>query len=369
MTCVKCKSTIPDDSIFCNHCGKKLTNKKPRNTKKRGNGQGSVYKRGSSWTALKILYWYVDEHGKRKRKTVSKSGFKTKLDAINYLPQLRLPTSTKGQQRLCDYWETWKENAMVGLSNSKQTAYKIAYKKIQSISHVPIGNLKISDLQSVVDEQAKTYYPAKDMKVLLSHLYKMAAAEEEVKTNLAEFIKLPDLDEKESKPFSTEDQKRLWKLYENGDNFVPYILLMIYTGMMPGELLSAKKSMIDWEKQTIVGAGKKTKKRKVTPIVFADIAVPILSRICELSQGEKLIHANKDNFYSMYYEALARAGCEKLPPYACRHTTGTALGTSDIPLAVVKEIMRHSKITTTQRYVHVDAKTMLDAVNRVNETQ
>lgn len=367
MLCSKCKAEIPDASLFCNLCGKKqAAGKKPRGTKKRGNGQGSVYKRGSSWTALAILYWYTDDAGRRKRKTISKGGFKTKLDAINYLPQLRLPASTKGQQRIADYWATWKDNAMTGLSDSKQTAYKIAYKKLESISHLPIASLKISDLQSTVDKQAPTYYPAKDIKVLLSHLYKMAAAEEEVKTNLAEFIKLPDLNEKESKPFTVEDQKKLWGLYEQGDEFAPYILLMIYTGMMPGELLSAKKSMIDWDKQTIIGCGKKTKKRKETPIVFADIAVPILRRICEISQGEKLIHINKDNFYTAYYETLEKAGCEKLPPYACRHTTGTRAGTSDIPLAVVKEVMRHSKITTTERYVHVDAKTMLDAVNKVS---
>lgn len=119
----------------------------------------------------------------------------------------------------------------------------------------------------------------------MSHLYKIAVTEEEVKTTLADFIKLPDLNEKESNPFSAEDQKKLWALYEKYDNFAPYILLMIYTGIIPRELLSAKKSMIDWDKQTIVGRGKKTKERKETPIVFADITVPVLSRICDISKG------------------------------------------------------------------------------------
>ena len=134
---------------------------------------------------------------------------------------------------------------------------------------------------------------------------------------------------------------------------------MIYTGMMPGELLAARKDMIDWDAKTIVGGGKKTKKRKVTPIVLADIIIPVLQQICNGVEGDKLIHINKDNFYTVYYETLEKAGCERLPAYH-RH------GTADIPISIVKEIMRHTKLSSTERYVHVDPSTMLQAVNKIN---
>ena len=32
----------------------------------------------------------------------------------------------------------------------------------------------------------------------------------------------------------------IWSAYDSGDIFSGYILLMIYTGMMPGELLKLK---------------------------------------------------------------------------------------------------------------------------------
>jgi len=116
--------------------------------------------------------------------------------------------------------------------------------------------------------------------------------------------------------------------------------------------------------KNIVGEGIKTKKRKATPIVIPDIALPVISKIFELSKGDKLIHINKDKFYKEYYSCLERANAEKKPPYSCRHTTGTALGTSDIPIAITKELMRHAKLSSTQRYIHVDVDTMLEAANK-----
>ncbi len=61
---------------------------------------------------------------------------------------------------------------------------------------------------------------------------------------------------------------------------------MIYSGMMPGELFIARKDMIDWGAQHIMGCGLKTKKRKETPIVVANLVLPVLKN-CVNKQTEK----------------------------------------------------------------------------------
>ena len=63
------------------------------------------------------------------------------------------------------------------LSKSKQTASRIAWGKLNAIADREMDSITINDLQTVVDEKAQTYYPAKDMKTLLSHLFKRAVAE------------------------------------------------------------------------------------------------------------------------------------------------------------------------------------------------
>ena len=142
---------------------------------------------------------------------------------------------------------------------------------------------------------------------------------------------------------------------------------MTYSGMMPGELLSCKKNMIDWESQTITGCGLKTKKRKQTPIVIADIIVPVLRRVCMLSMTEFLVDVTRNNFYSEFHAALQRAGCADHKPYTCRHTTATALAIgTDVAPSIIQKVMRHARFTTTQRYIHPNAKDALAAVNKLS---
>ena len=244
----------------------------------------------------------------------------------------------------------------------------IAWKKLSSLADVEIDKINIEMLQNCIDKKANTYYPAKDMKTILSHLFKRAVAEGNARTNLAEFIRLPSLEEKEMQPFFEDELKKLWDAYGSGDRFIGFILLMVYSGMMPGELLTMKADMIDWEKNEINGCGLKTKKRKQTPIVFPNMIGPVLSDLAENSKSKigYLVGMNRDNFYKEYHAALQRAGVRNLPPYSCRHTTATALALGNIAPSVIQEVMRHTKFSTTQRYIHPDTKSAHDAVNALS---
>ena len=367
MICIKCNREAPDGP-FCSLCGwNQAKNPKKRSFTRRGNHLGSAYKRGRTWTASVVVGWktITDKNGNAKRtpKRRTKGGFSSKTEALLYVNTLLGSRPENERTTLYSLYQAYNEGPMCKLSKSKQDSYKIAAAKLDSIFYSDIKDLRIEDLQRVIDSKAPTYYPARDMKVLLSHLYKRAAAQELVKSNLAEYIVLPQLEETEQRPFNETELRALWKDYSEGNRFTGYILLMIYSGMMPGELLEAKKDMINWDNQTIIGCGKKTRKRKATPLVIADIIVPVLQDITSSNQSEKILAMSKDNFYQEYYKTIERCGCRKLPPYSCRHTTATALALGNIAPNIIKEVMRHTKITTTQRYIHVDATPMLDAVN------
>ena len=345
MICRKCKKDVPDGA-FCSACGAKQALQ--HTPKKRGNGQGTAYKRANGT-------WQCETRNPRR----TKGGFKTKKEALAYIPVL-LAAPSKKISTIESHYKAWSDSSMLKLSASKQTSYKIAYEKIPAtLKRLSMDNITIENLQGIID--GLTYYPARDIKTLLSHLYKRACAQGDVPANLAQYIELPDLEEAEQIPFSAEEINALWKAYIGGDKFVGYILLMIYSGMMPGELLQCKREWIDFEKQVIIGGGLKTKKRKTTPIVLADCIVPVLADICG---KEKIIHINRDRFYEEYHAALSRAGVRDLRPYSCRHTTATALATK-IPPAILKEVMRHTKFSTTQRYIHPDFEQTLSAVNKI----
>ena len=73
----------------------------------------------------------------------------------------------------------------------------------------------------------------------------------------------------------------------------------------------------------------------------------------------------KDRFYPAFHDALARCGARNLKPYSCRHTTATALALGNIAPSVIQEVMRHTKFSTAQRYIHPDMTASHAAVNTV----
>ena len=95
MVCRKCRTALPDGSKYCLSCGAKQDiTRRPRS---RGNGTGSVYQLPSkTWIAVRICGWYTAEDGSIHRKTRSKSGFRTKKEALEYLPLLAV---TPAQER------------------------------------------------------------------------------------------------------------------------------------------------------------------------------------------------------------------------------------------------------------------------------
>lgn len=364
MVCAKCKRDIPDDAIYCCYCGKRLVAMPPKSRPgKRGSGQGSARKRGSTWTAVWTIGSRVED-GKLKQIRHYKGGFATKTAALAYAAnppdkqEIKLPT-------LSDYWAHYETASMPKLSDSRRMAHKIAWGRLKSIAHMPICKLTIQRLQDVVDAQTSTHYPAKDMRTVLSHLYDRAVAEGAAPTNLAPYIELPPLKEQKIQPYTRDEIVSFWRAYADGDAFVGYILLMIYTGMMPGELKSLTRPMIDWDKREIIGAGLKTDIRKQTPIVFPELVEPVLRHLCDASVSRKgaVLDMSEDNFYAEFHRAEARCGVRDLKPYSCRHTTATALALDNVHLSVIKEIMRHSKITTTERYIHPDTVAMHEGIN------
>lgn len=365
MICKKCHKEIPDGSAYCNHCGFKQT-RPEKNTKSRGNGQGTAFRRGKTWTAQWTVGTKITENGKAQAIRKSKGGFATKRDALAYAANPPSIVSRK-TPTLRDYYTTWSKSNLPKLSTSKQTAYGIAWKRLTPLYDVPVSDITIGALQAQIDTEAPTYYPARDMKTLLSHLLKRAVAEGHAKANLSEYIELPTLNEKEAVPFSPEEIGKMWDAYASGNKFFGYPLLMIYTGMMPGELFRLKKSMVDFDNCEIVGIGIKTKKRKEAIMVFPEFIAPVLEDLCERSKSkiDNVLCMNRDKFYDLYHQELTGIGVRDLPPYSCRHTTATALANLDIAPYVIQEVMRHTQFTTTKRYIHQNTEDKHKALSKI----
>ena len=365
MLCPKCAREIPNDAALCCYCGRAIQRKAPSRVHQRANGSGTAIKRGKTWTADVTIGWTIDEIGKKHRHRVRKGGFKTRIEALNYCATLFDRRNVKKAPNLAACWESYSTGEMDKLSDSKRTAYKIAWNKLKPLWLRPIDSLTVADLRRVVKENAGTYYPAHDMKVLLSHLFTLGAADGWCSKDLPSFIVLPEKNETAREPFTEAEQAAIWRAYESGCSDAAIPLIMIYTGMMTGEMQRLTASMIDFDNRRITGVGLKTAVRKAAPVYLPDAIIPVLQDAAQGKTG-RLYPCSEDTFYARYYAALDAAGVRRLTPYSCRHTTATALAISEnIAPETVRKVMRWSTTAMLSRYAHPDDTDALAAVNRL----
>lgn len=151
MKCKKCDKEISDDSIFCSFCGKKqITASLPRKPKVRGNGQGTVYKLPNNKWRAEITLGYKED-GTRIPKV--KGGFKTKKDALEYLPTLRGTPKEPKKINFKSLYDKWHPTHRAG--KSTLDGYKFAMKYFEPLWYVNILDIDIDDLQECVDDCPK----------------------------------------------------------------------------------------------------------------------------------------------------------------------------------------------------------------------
>ena len=333
----------------------------------RPNGTGSAYRRGRTWTARIVIAWKTAEDGHAIPVYRTRGGFSTKRAALEYCPILKQDKPKLIPPKLIDYWTTYYDGEFQQLSKSKQTAYNGAWKKLSVLHYRAVDQITVAEIRDVVSRVAATYYTAKDCKTVLTKLFELAGADGWCNKDIPSYIVLPKLEEKERQVFSSSEQSALWKLYENGDIRAAIPLLMICTGMMPGEAQSLKIENINLDILEIHGVGMKTKVRKKSPIIIPEDALPLVEDLLANAQPSGYIWPrNEETWYANYYAALESAGCRRLEPYCCRHTTATRLAINEaIAPQTVQRMMRWSTSKMLDRYAHPNKTDIHNAANTI----
>ena len=165
-------------------------------TKSRGNGQGTAFRRGNTWTACVTIGWIQPSDPSKPKKPIrrTRGGFPTKRDAIAYCPTLLAGGYEKPTEapRLSDYWKTYSEGEMLQISKGKQSAYRTAWNRLKPIHDVRVDAITVDLLRKVISDSCKTYDPAKDCKAVLAHLFELAAVDRFAPRELPSYIILPE---------------------------------------------------------------------------------------------------------------------------------------------------------------------------------
>lgn len=368
MICMKCGKELQDDAVFCSYCGKKQTKQQDAKTKRtRGNGLGSVYRMPvGTWAAEITLGWYMD-NGRVRRKRHRKYGFRTKKEALTYLAEYQTSNQRRDRITFYELYEMFLDSSEK-LSKSKKDAYRIAWGKIKDgIGHRYIDELTVPELQTLTDEAGTSYYTKRDIKTLLSHCYKLAIRDDYEDKNRAQYIQLPALETQERETFTEDEINILWDWFRKTEDVTACrMLIMLYTGIRPGELTTIQTENIHLDEQWMSG-GIKTDKGKRRKIILPDCILPLIRHSIDHSTDGLLAKYAKNGLYDDWNALRDELGIRKaLSPYCCRHTYVTRLTALKVSPAMLQELAGHEDYDTTLDYTHLSISDRLEEVNRLS---
>ena len=371
--CRKCGKPLADDWVVCPWCSTSVAIK-PRNVKSRGNGQGTAYKRGKTWTAKVILRYdhYTDEDGNEKMKAVpkTKGGFKTKTEALQYCEVMRKsPNKVDSTETFFQIYERWRNSYKSRISGSTMACYKAAFKYYKTIQHFRMVTITSADLQHCIDECPKGRSTKDDMKTVCSLVFRYAMQNGIVEINQAQFLFVGKEKKGKWPPFTTEELDIIKKAVGQYP-YADYVYFLCYTGFRPNEFLSLKKNAyheveLNEEKVPYLIGGFKTEAGTDRIVTISPKVQGILKAQME-KEGEYIFPKTDDG--SMMDDEYFRKRCfkpliEQLSitgkvPYSCRHTFANLLKKvygSDTDKA---ELIGHADASMTKYYQSADYASM-----------
>jgi integrase len=226
--------------------------------------------------------------------------------------------------------------------------------------------IKADHLQDWMDNIDLKPGSKKRLKSTMIQLYNYAIKNDLTHTNYANYIEIKEKVEKKGIIFNDKELKALW---DNSDNMVAqWILILIYTGMRIGELLSLTSEDIHLDEGYAIG-GSKSEAGIERVIPFHRDIVPFvknhLGNAKYLMRDEKgrILSYNKSlNLFKKYMEEH-NLNVEHLP-HDTRKTAVSLLHSAGIPMETIRVIVGHSgKGVTETVYLYKEPKELVEIVN------
>lgn len=330
-------------------------------------GFGSVYKLSGKRRnpyAARVTQCYKDD------KPVYKyiGYYPTKKEALAALTEynknpydLDLANST-----IADIWEIFKERRFNKISLSGQGVYTAAYKHLTPIWDIKIKSLKTYQLQSLIDNIPRKWQTKSHVQTLLHQLFDIAIELDIIQKNYAAYVVLEDKPKSDIHKMFTEEEIKI--LFDNVNNYewIDTILIMIYTGLRPSELLSIRTYNVHIKEGYIVG-GLKTKAGKERIIPLNNKILPFVCKRYNINKTFLI----QQNGYPLNYDAYRRIfnnimknlKMEHLP-HDCRHTFASLADTAGANKTAIKLIMGHASQDITEKtYTHKTVNELCKVVN------
>lgn len=279
-------------------------------------------------------------------------------------------------EKLYQEWYERKEKSPKNLSKSTLKSYRNGFAKLSDYHNKPITFFNSVELQKIMDSLSDfSLSYVKTILNVLKGVLDMAYKMKYIKANELNMCEImyTNKDKKMHRPFTKEEILLLWE--HQDDEIAKMILMTIYSGLRPSELVEIRKDNVFIDDDYFIeGIKTEAGKNRVVPM-HRKIKSLFNYFINKSSEDNKFLfpspkkkdyHIDYGSYLKYFNEYLQTIGMEKHTPHDGRHTCSTLLAEARIPLLERQKILGHSSNNITDDvYVHLDIQILINDINMI----
>lgn len=337
------------------------------------NGFGSVHKlpgnRRKPYRARVTVGWKITNENYKVQKYKTIGYFKTKEDGLVALSNFYdSPYNLDAKNITFEMvYNLWSREHYKKITASTKRMWCAAYKHSKNLYKLKFKNIKIFDLENTIKNENVGNATKLRMKGLYNMLYKYAIKQEITDKNYAVFCEVEKAEKKIIRNIFTKEEIQI--LWENINlEFVNMILVSVYSGLRPSELVDIKISNINIKEKVMIG-GLKTTAGINRKIPIHEEIYPIITKLYnkqkmylfQKENGEKMSY---DDYRNRFNKIMKKLKMEH-KPHDTRHTFITFAKRSNINEYLIKLIVGHKIQDITEGvYTHREETELCNAIKK-----
>lgn len=308
--------------------------------------------------------------------------FEKQADAAKFLAEYnsgsviaedRKFTDTPTFAEIYDMWKEYRHGLKNDVTPAAWHNYDLAFKHLTPLHNRKISSIRASEIQDTVNlYSGKSQSTIAPIRTVLRGVYTYAEANRYITENPIKYIVFEYTASKTPihKIYTDEEIQLLWDNLGKIKN-VDIILMFIYTGMRPSELLEIRTENIHLDEQYMIG-GMKTKAGRNRIIPICDKILPLVRARYNKDNEFLILNTHKNPYsYRPFWDdchtpLMKKLGLDHLP-HDTRHTFITLMDRAGVDESIIKLIVGHSLKSniTKDVYTHKTPEELLKEVNKI----
>ena len=374
---------------------------------RRGNGEGSIYKRNDGrWCGA----YYDADYNRRYVYGKTQTEVRKKLKEKKAAPMVKTKPYLL-QEWVKEFLDKYKKNEIKITTYNSYMVYFRKHIMDSTIGKKQLDKVKSADLQEYYNKKIDEGYSSKTVhhiSIILNSAFEMAFRLRMISENPNRFTMIPKKEKYEAKTLSIEEVERIVREAKE-ERLYPIFVTTVYTGMRKGEVMALKWENVDFVGRKILVKNSLCRVESDVPdekgryISHYEImkpktkksirTIPMLDQVYDalmeqqqrqmldkdkigenyLDQGfvfadEIGQHLQQRDFMKEYRQFLNKYDVRYVRFHDLRHTFATLLIESDVSMKLVQELLGHSTITTSMDiYAHVSEQKKEQVINKLQE--